>query len=111
MSLFGALILVMNFEKGLRTASLRETEDLLSRMEEPSMKPKTVAILIVGILFLIVLFQNLGSVPLRLLFWTFPVSLLLVILVPFLAGLAIGWFLKTTPSLRKPQDQELARKS
>jgi uncharacterized integral membrane protein len=75
------------------------------------MKPKTAAILIVAILFLIVLFQNLGAVPLRMLFWSFQISLLLVILVPFLAGLAIGWFLKTTPSLRKPQDQGLAKKS
>lgn len=75
------------------------------------MKPKTVAILIAAILFLIVLFQNLGSVPLRFMFWTFPVSLLLVILVPFLAGAAVGWFVKAGLPWSKSREEAPSRRS
>lgn len=75
------------------------------------MKPKTVAVLVAAILFLIVLFQNLASVPMRVLFWTFPVSLLLVILVPFLAGVAVGWLAKAGLPWTKPHDEALDRRS
>lgn len=75
------------------------------------MKPKTVIMLIAAILFLIVLFQNLASVPLRVLFWTFPVSLLLVILVPFLAGATVGWFAKAGLPWTKPRGEALSRRS
>lgn len=69
------------------------------------MKPKTVAVLVVAILFLIILFQNLGTVPLRVLFWTLPASLLLVILVPFLAGVAVGWLAKAGLPWTKTRDE------
>lgn len=75
------------------------------------MKPKTVLMLIAAILFLIVLFQNLASVPLRVLFWTFPVSLLLVILVPFLAGAAVGWLAKAGLPWTRPRDESPSKRS
>ncbi len=75
------------------------------------MRPKTIATLAAAVLFLIVLFQNLASVPLRVLFWTFPVSLLLVILVPFLAGAAVGWFAKAGLPWSKSRDGDLSKLS
>lgn len=75
------------------------------------MKAKTVIVLIAATFFLIVLFQNLASVPLRVLFWTFPVSLLLVILVPFLAGAAAGWFAKAGLPWSKSRDGDLSKRS
>ncbi len=65
--------------------------------------PKVIAGLVVGILFVIFLFQNMDDVSLRLYFW--QVSMPKIILVPLaiLLGLVAGFVLaKITGRPRKP---------
>jgi uncharacterized integral membrane protein len=65
--------------------------------------PKVIAGLIVGLLFVIFLFQNMDEVALRLYFW--QVSMPKIILVPLaiLIGLVVGFVLaKITGKPRKP---------
>lgn len=56
--------------------------------------PKTIAIIVVFVLFLIFLFQNTSAVTLRLYFWEVTMSQIifipLVLLVGFACGLAVG---------------------
>jgi uncharacterized integral membrane protein len=66
--------------------------------------PKVIAGLVIGVLFLIFLFQNMDDVALRLYFW--QVSMPKIILVPLaiLIGFAAGFILaKITGKPRSPQ--------
>jgi uncharacterized integral membrane protein len=65
------------------------------------MGPKGVAIFVIIILLLVILFQNLGIVQIHLLFWTIHMSLLLVILLPFIFGLITGWLVNSLMRRRK----------
>jgi uncharacterized integral membrane protein len=65
--------------------------------------PKVIAGLVIGVLFVIFLFQNIDDVALRLYFW--QVSMPKVILIPLamLIGFAAGFVLaKITGKPRKP---------
>ena len=66
--------------------------------------PKVIVGLVVGVLFVIFLFQNMDDVALRLYFW--QVSMPKIILVPLaiLVGFAVGFLLaKITGKPRKPK--------
>ena len=57
-------------------------------------KPKTIAILVVFVLFVIFLYQNRGDITLTLYFWKVSMSQIIlipiVLLVGFACGLAVG---------------------
>lgn len=55
------------------------------------MKPKIIAILVVAILVLIVLFQNTNVVKVRLLFWSFEMSQVILILLLLIVGFVLGF--------------------
>jgi uncharacterized integral membrane protein len=55
------------------------------------MKPKVIIILIVAVLALIVLFQNTQDVILRFLFWSRPVSQVVLILLTLALGFVAGF--------------------
>ena len=61
-------------------------------MQEVLMPVKKIIIAVILFLLLIVIFQNLTVVDVRIIFWTLRVNLLLVILLPLLAGTVTGWF-------------------
>lgn len=52
------------------------------------MKPKTIVIIVVGVLFTIILFQNMGDVEFKVLFWE-PLEMPKLILV--LSSVFLGW--------------------
>ncbi|MCH6560132.1 LapA family protein [candidate division KSB1 bacterium] len=52
------------------------------------MKPKTIVIIVVGVLFAIILFQNMGDVEFKVLFWE-PLEMPKLILV--LSSVFLGW--------------------
>jgi uncharacterized integral membrane protein len=56
------------------------------------MQPKQVALLIVGVLFLILLLQNTHVVVLHFLFWEFGMSQIILIPLIMAVGLGIGFF-------------------
>ncbi len=67
------------------------------------MKPRQIIILVIVILLLVILFQNLDIIPVQILLWTVHISLLLVILLPFILGIIVGWLLKTSMVRQKKQ--------
>ena len=56
------------------------------------MKPKTVMILVVSILFLIILFQNTQVVSLKLLLWEISMSRIILLPLIMVVGFIIGYF-------------------
>jgi len=74
-----------------------------NREEEKMKNPKVIAGLVVGVLFVIFLFQNMDDVALRVYFW--QVSMPKIILVPLavLVGFVAGFVVaKLTGRPRKP---------
>jgi len=59
------------------------------------MPVKKIAIGVTLFLLLIVIFQNLTVVDVKFLFWKLSINLLLVILLPFLVGIVMGWFFRS----------------
>lgn len=57
------------------------------------MSTKTIVILIIALIILLLIIQNLDIIGIDLLFWSIQVSLLLIILFPFLLGIIFGWIL------------------
>ncbi|MBU1864084.1 MAG: LapA family protein [Candidatus Omnitrophica bacterium] len=62
------------------------------------MKPKTIMILVVSIVFFIILLQNTQVVSLRLLFWEISMSRIILMPLIMLIGFGAGFFVcrKTT---------------
>ena len=58
------------------------------------MKPKTVASLIIGVLFVIVLIQNMEPVEFYMLFWRAGIPKLVLVLSSLLLGFGAGWFMR-----------------
>jgi len=54
------------------------------------MKPKTIIILFLLLVFIIILFQNLNTYPIQLLFWKFNVSRIILFPAILLLGILIG---------------------
>jgi putative membrane protein len=65
------------------------------------MNTKQIIITIIVVLLLIVLFQNLDIIKIQLLFWTIDISLLLIILLPFILGGIVGWLTKSSSVKKK----------
>ncbi len=59
------------------------------------MPVKKIAIGVTLFLLLIVIFQNLTVVDVKIVFWKLSINLLLVILLPFLVGIVMGWFFRS----------------
>jgi len=57
-----------------------------------AMQPKQIALLIVGVLFLILLLQNTHVVMLHFLFWEFGMSQIILIPLIMAVGFGIGFF-------------------
>jgi len=57
-----------------------------------AMQPKQIALLIVGVLFLILLLQNTHVVMLHFLFWEFGMSQIILIPLILLLGFGAGFF-------------------
>ncbi|MFC1808554.1 lipopolysaccharide assembly protein LapA domain-containing protein [Candidatus Omnitrophota bacterium] len=57
------------------------------------MKPKTIMILVVSVLFLIILLQNTQVVSVRLLFWELSMSRIILLPLILIAGIAVGFFI------------------
>ena len=64
---------------------------------------KKIVIGVTIFILLIIILQNLTMVDVNVLFWAFGVNLLLVILLPLLIGIAIGWFLRTLFEKKPPE--------
>lgn len=71
------------------------------------MRVKTWIVVVISALLLIILFQNLGLVSIHLLFWTIDISLLLVMLLPFIFGIIVGWLLRSVFLKRKTEAGKL----
>ena len=73
------------------------------------MQVKKVLIGILLFLLLLITVQNLTVVEVKFLFWRMGINLLLVILLSFLIGIAIGWLFKSLYSRQKTSrpDQNL----
>jgi len=57
------------------------------------MKPKTIIILFLLLVFIIILFQNLNTYPIQLLFWKFNVSRIILFPAILLLGILIGFIM------------------
>ena len=67
------------------------------------MKIKYIVLLIIIAILLILIFQNLITIPIKILLWKVEISLLLVIILPFISGILVGWILKIIYNKRKKQ--------
>ncbi len=56
------------------------------------MKPKTIALLAVVVLFVIILFQNSDRTYVELFFWSVQMPLFLLIVSSIFLGWVVGWF-------------------
>ena len=56
-------------------------------------KTKLVALIVLIILAGVIIYQNTDLVNLRILFWGFEASLIILLLLVFLIGIIIGYFL------------------
>lgn len=56
------------------------------------MKPKTIAILTIVLLFLVILLQNTQVVTLKILFWQISMSQIILIPLTMLIGFILGYF-------------------
>ena len=68
------------------------------------MKIKNIAFIIIIVVLLILIVQNLNIIPIDILLWQFEISLLLIIILPFILGIIVGWLLKTNRYRRKKQN-------
>jgi uncharacterized integral membrane protein len=71
------------------------------------MKARNIIILIIIILVLMLIIQNLDPVNISVLFWTFKISLLLVILISLVCGIILGWLAHAIFKKRKNKTQKL----
>ncbi len=70
------------------------------------MSVKKVSIWVIIFLILIFILQNLDVIDVDFLFWSIKVSLLLVILLPFVLGVLLGWLLTTMYSRNRRQKKQ-----
>ncbi len=68
--------------------------------------PKTIAIIVVFILFLIFLFQNLNKVTLSLYFWQVSIHQIILIPLVLLVGFACGFVVAKLTGRRKQKRTE-----
>ena len=56
-------------------------------------KTKLVGVIVLLILASVIIYQNTDPVNLKILFWNFEASLIILVLLVFLIGIIIGYFL------------------
>jgi uncharacterized integral membrane protein len=71
--------------------------------------PKTIAILVVVVLFLVFLFQNTDVVTLHLYFWKVSMSQIILIPVVLLVGFACGFAVGKLTGRKKGQNQTVSQ--
>ena len=76
----------MSFERQLSLKSARGGLE---------MRLKTIAIIVLVVLCLIILAQNTAVTTVRLLFWSFPMSQIILVLFMLVAGFLTGYFVAT----------------
>ncbi len=64
----------------------------LENLKELILKPKTIALVILGILVLVVLLQNTQVVTIRFLFWQASMSRVILLPLILFVGFAVGFF-------------------
>ena len=74
------------------------------------MKVKALTISLLCVLVAIVSLQNAQEVDLKLLVWDFSISKILLILITFILGLAVGFLLSMKKSAKKVVSSENDRK-
>ena len=79
----------------------------LGRNLEIAMTKKHIALIIVGILFVVFIAQNSQLVELRFLFWSVYVSRVFILLGIFFLGVIVGLFI---PRLRKKGNKKISGK-
>ena len=62
------------------------------------MKPKTIVILSIFVIFIIILLQNTQTVTFQLLFWTLEMSRIIILILMLLLGFVLGYL---TAKLKK----------
>jgi uncharacterized integral membrane protein len=65
------------------------------------MPAKKIILLAIIFMLLLLIIQNLDIIKIDVLFWLIRVSLLLIILLPFILGTVLGWILKSPYSWKK----------
>jgi uncharacterized integral membrane protein len=65
------------------------------------MRPKVIAIIVLVVLALIVLYQNSDVVTIRLFFWSFAMSQVVLVLLNLAIGFVLGLFAATLPKKRE----------
>jgi putative membrane protein len=70
------------------------------------MPVKKISIWIIVFIILIFILQNLDVIEVDFLFWSIKVSLLLVILLPFVLGVLLGWLLTTLYAKNRRQRKQ-----
>ena len=60
--------------------------------KEVAMKPKNIALVVLGVLLLVVLLQNTQVVSIRFLFWKLSMSRIILLPLIMLIGFIIGFF-------------------
>lgn len=58
------------------------------------MKPKTVVIFIIIVLFLVILLQNVRVITLYILFWEISMSQIIFLPIIFIVGVLVGYLLR-----------------
>jgi uncharacterized integral membrane protein len=70
--------------------------------------PKTIAIVVVLVLFLVFLFQNTSVVTLRLYFWDVSMSQIILIPIVLLVGFAVGFVVAKLTGRKKQEPSQTA---
>lgn len=72
------------------------------------MKPKVIISLILGIIILIIIIQNVGDVPTKILFWSITLPHIFVLFIVFVIGILIGMIL---PGLMTKKSKKIQEKN
>jgi uncharacterized integral membrane protein len=82
---------------------MTDTPDLPKPTKKPLYtRPKFIASMIAGVIFLILIFQNWDSSSIDIFFWKTSAPAALLYLIFSLIGFIVGWLLKRPKSSSKP---------
>lgn len=70
------------------------------------MKPKTIVVLVLAVLFVIILIQNTQVVTLRLFFWKIGMSQIILIPLTMVIGFAAGFIVAKLTGERRVEKQD-----
>lgn len=72
------------------------------------MKPKVIISLVLGIIILIIIIQNVGDVPTKILFWSITLPHIFLLFIVFVIGILVGMML---PGLMTKKSKEVQEKN